>query len=164
MTYPLFPLTPSISGLQNTLLQNTTPLNYDPRGQTLQILHIRGCHWATLQIKCGIIEVYDTSFTSLNKGTLKTIAQLVHCKSNSLMTNLMNIARQTGSTDCGLYATAIATCLALGRDPLTVIFNQQELRDHFLKVLKTGVVEPFPVLKRRRVSNRVLKTEEYNDE
>ena len=152
----------SICGLQDTLLQNMHPLEQDPSGQTLQILHVRGCHWATLQIKGGNIEVYDTSFTTITKETLTTIAQLVRCKSNTLTIQVMNTARQSGTTDCGLYAAAITTCSVIGIDPLTIIFNQEDLRSHFVDVLKTGVVKPFPVLKRRRVTTRVLKTDTCN--
>ena len=69
-------------------------LEQDPSGQTLQILHARGCHdWATLQIKGGNVEVYNTSFTTIAKETLATIAQLVRCKSNTLAIQVMNTAR-----------------------------------------------------------------------
>ena len=153
---------PTIGGLQNTLFQSLKPLHYKLSGQALQILHIRGCHWATLSIQGGRVEIYDTSFTSLNGDTLQTIFQLLRWKTNPLKINLMNTAKQSGSTDCGLYAAAVTTCLALGMDPLAVVFRQQDLRDHFLKVLRTGQIEPFPVLKKRRLSDRILKTKEFD--
>ena len=75
----------------------------------------------------------------------------------------MNTARQSGTTDCGLYAAAITTCLVIGIDPLTIIFNQEDLHSHhFVNVLKTGVVKPFSVLMRCRVTTRVLKTDVCN--
>ena len=84
--------------LQDTLLWNMHPLEQDPSDQTLQILHVIGCHWATLQIKGGNVEVYNTSFTTIAKETLATIAQLVSCKSNTLAIQVMNTARQSGQS------------------------------------------------------------------
>ena len=89
----------SICSLQDTLLWNMHPLEQDPSDQTLQILHVIGCHWATLQIKGGNVEVYNTSFTTIAKETLATIAQLVSCKSNILDIQVMNTAaRQSGQS------------------------------------------------------------------
>ena len=45
----------------------------------------------------------------------------------------MNVAKQKGSTDCGLYAIALLFSLAFGNDPTEYIFDQDALRLHLLK-------------------------------
>ena len=50
----------------------------------------------------------------------------------------MNIAKQTSSSDCALFALTNVTCLAMMVDPLAVVFDQQQLRQHLISHLKTG--------------------------
>ena len=69
----------------------------------------------------------------------------------------MNVNKQVGSTDCGLYAIASVACLLLNEDPTTVVFNQKELRLNFIKILETKVVSLFPVLKTRQPADRITK-------
>ena len=66
----------------------------------------------------------------------------------------MNVAKQTGASDCGLYALAAMTCLAVGVDPVTVVFDNEELRPHLAKVT------PFPVKKRRRPADPVASVQD----
>jgi len=105
------------------------------------------CHWATQAIENGHINLYDSSYSSVCEGTMKTIANLVQCKDKVLIVNLMNsnTTKQTGVADCGLYALAVATCLLHNQDPTSVVFNQEELRTHFCQSLEKGKVSLFPV-------------------
>jgi hypothetical protein len=72
----------------------------------------------------------------------------------------MNVAKQTGASDCGLYALATMTCLAVGVDPVTVVFDNEELRPHLAKVLETQRITPFPVKKRRRPADPVASVQD----
>ena len=47
----------------------------------------------------------------------------------------MNVHKQTGTIDCELFAIATVTCLLFDRDPTTVLFDQEALRQHFVKIL-----------------------------
>ena len=98
--------------------------------------------------------------TSTIDKTMKVIAQLLRTANNRLKVQVMNTAKQTGSTDCGLFALATITHLTLGKDPLTVIFDQKQLRGHFATCLEKGEVNSFPVLQQRRPANKVIKIEE----
>lgn len=71
----------------------------------------------------------------------------------------MNVAQQTGASDCGLYALAILTCLANNMDPTTVVFDNEELRPHLAKILETRKIAPFPVSKHRKPANPVGKVQ-----
>ena len=68
---------PHTYGLQNTLLQDQTPLKHTQGNLTVEILFVRNCHWATLAIENGHINLYDPSYSSVCEGTMKTIAKLI---------------------------------------------------------------------------------------
>ena len=70
----------------------------------------------------------------------------------------MNVAKQSGITDCALFALACVTCLASGIDPVTVVYDQQQLRAHFVSTLESGHVTAYLVLKKRRPVARVVET------
>ena len=44
----------------------------------------------------------------------------------------MNVSKQVGATDCALFAMATVISLALGDDPVAVVYDQQQLWSHFL--------------------------------
>ena len=69
----------------------------------------------------------------------------------------MNLYKQTGVSDCALYVMAVATSLASNADPASVIFDQVDLRSHFLQCMETGKkMARFPVTKKRRPASCIL--------
>ncbi len=150
---------PHVDGLQCTLFQDRTPLKRTLGNLTVQILHVKNCHWATLAIEDNDINLYDSAYSSISKDTMKTIANLVQCKNDSFTVNLMNLKNQTGIADCALYAMAVATCLILKDDPTTAVFHQDELRTHLCQCLEKGTITLFPVTKKRRHVSRVCRAE-----
>ena len=65
-------------------------------------------------------------------------------------TSCMNIFKQEGGADCALFAMAVITSLALGNDPLQEVYQQGQLRSHYLNILECGNIKPFPLLRTRR--------------
>lgn len=59
---------------------------------------------------------HDTAYMSTADHTLQIIAQLLCSKESGIQVQVMNTAKQTGSTDGSLYSIA---CLALEIDPVT---------------------------------------------
>ena len=51
------------------------------------------------------------------------------------------------------------TCLAMNIDPLSVIFDKEELRPHLSHILEQGKIVTFPVLRKRKVQSRIFRTE-----
>lgn len=143
-----------IGGFMNTLLQNRVPLELEEDKMVLQVIHVRGCHWAALQVN-GKDDIcyYDSLYDSLSQDTFEVIAQLVHSDNPVLNVKIMNMARQNGSTDCALFALATLTCICLGMDPQTAVFDQDELRSHYISMLESEIVASFPIKKKRRFSN-----------
>lgn len=77
---------------------------------------------------------------------------------------------QEGSADCGLLAIAIATELTFvhgGIGPLVKSleeepFDQLKMRDHLVRCLERGVMQPFPSKRSTKEWHCVEKTYEVN--
>ena len=145
---------PEIGGLQNTLLQNSK--NFQPfQGQkNLQIVHMSDInHWiviSTIDCKRDEIEIYDSLQTTLSLESETVIARYLHSKSPHIVMKFVNIAMQSGSTECGLYAIAITTALAFGQDPAQLVFDQNNLRTHLGECFEAGYIQQFPAVKKRK--------------
>ena len=151
---------PHIAGLQNTVLQQRkdSVIHHEDGQMLLQIIHIRGSHWATIQmVNDNEILLYDSAYSTVTLDTVDVISKLVHCVESTITIHIMNVSKQAGAMDCALFAMATATALALGDNPVTVVYDQQQLRPHFLECLLTGNPKAFPVLKSRRVASRQKK-------
>ena len=73
--------------------------------------------------------------------------------------HVMKMAKQYGSTECGLYAIATMVCPAFGNDPTTVVFDQSMLRSH-LGECYIKRLEPFPVIKKKRTAQKVINEQQ----
>ena len=148
-----------INGLQSTLVQLKKPLESD--SDVLQIVHINSNHWVVLS-KIGSTSIcyYDSLYNYLSLDAEKVIAQLFKmCTcTNVVDVDIMSVGKQSGSTDCGLYAIALSTALTFGIDPTTLHFYQEDMRSHLTECLEKKIMKLFPVLKTRRRAKRVSKT------
>ena len=70
----------------------------------------------------------------------------------------MKTPNQGGATDCGLYAIAKATALALGIDQCQQIFRQEDMRSHLIDCVANRKLELFPAQKKQRIINNVSST------
>ena len=155
---------PLVGGLYNTLALKKVSLTKDgsdhEHAQSLQIIHIKErSHWAALQLVKSEIYLYDSLFSSASTETLELLAQLVKTRERFLSVNIMNVCKQTGTSDCALFAIAAVTCLLFDGDPTTVVFDQKELRLHFIKILETKVIALFPTLKSRWPAEKISRVQ-----
>ena len=56
------------------------------------------------------------------------------------------LQKQVGGTDCGLFAIAVITAIAHGKDPSQIQFKQEEIRNHLLNCLKDKYITLFPCI------------------
>ena len=71
--------------------------------------------------------MYDSVYTSITKDTKAVISNLY---GPTVSPRLINISKQKGGADCGLFAIAIATTLAPRFDPTEISFQQSNLHEH----------------------------------
>lgn len=70
----------------------------------------------------------------------------------------MNVSKQQGTSDCGLFAIAFAERILSGEDPCTVTYDQLKMRQHILDCLNAGSISAFPV-RDYRVCRRTIALE-----
>ena len=157
---------PAIGGLQSTLLQQKRlPLD-NKQEKNLQIIHItitqKIKHWAVLEINSdGMIYLYDSAYTSVVGNGKHVISQLLNTSGDSFSVNIMDVGKQAGATNCGVYAIATLTCLAHGKDPCSIVFKKEDLRSHLQEILLTSQIKEFPSTQRRKRKSRILSTEVF---
>ena len=104
--------------------------------------------------------MYDSLFTSAWTRLKAQIAALLAREQPQLILKFVDVMVQAGSNDCGLFAIAFATVLALGEKPELFLFDQPKMRVHLQKCLYRGKMEMFPVIRNRRVKNSTVKATE----
>ena len=111
-----------------------------------QILHTGSDHWVCVSsIGClpGHVNLYDSLYHD-------AISQEVEDQTNDLLggrlasLQFVSVQQQTNGSDCGVFAIAIATCLALGTNPSHVTFDIQRMRSHLVACLKGEKMSMFP--------------------
>ena len=143
---------PSNNGLRDTLVIDSRSKPEDV--PYVQVIHVNSNHWITIAASNskGPVEVYDSlNPNKLSDSTLHTIRNY---HGQSCIVKIMNIQRQKGFKDCGLFAIANATSICHGDDPTALIYVQDEMRQHLLDCLEKRDMSPFPhevaLVKRRK--------------
>ena len=142
----------SFNGFQFTLYQLKHPL--DHKENAIQILHVDKNHLAVIStVGCmeAQIKYYDSSYSALSTSAEHIIAQLMSPHSKyEMQVEIMDIPKQSGSTDCGLYAIAISTAIAYGSDPQELIFIQSDMQVHLIDCIQKQSMKEFPVKQKHR--------------
>ncbi len=71
----------------------------------------------------------------------------------------INVQMKTGASDCGIFATAFAVTLCVGKDPHVCSYDQSQIIQHLYQCLKKGEMTEFPAMKKpKRFTRRVKCT------
>ena len=138
---------PLQQGLQDTLLLQHG--KYDSGINCLvQVIHINRNHWVCVSNKFspkGTVDVFDCSSGNGNSTSLKRLlAIILKCRSAFFRVKHVEVQRQTGYADCGIFAIAFAYTLYSGLDPHTIHYNQALMRPHFELCIYIEKVAMFP--------------------
>ena len=115
-------------------------------GEFVQNLHAGSDHWVCVSsIGClpGHVNLYDSFYHV-------AISQEVEDQTNDLLggrlasLQFVSVQQQTNGSHCGVFAIAIATCLALGTNPSHVTFNIQGMPLYLVARFKTEKMSMFP--------------------
>ena len=132
-------------------------------GDFIQILNAGNGHWVaafTIGTTHPNVHVYDSLFTSAWTRLKAQTAALLATEQPQLILKFVNVMVQAHSNDCGLFAIAFATALALGGKPELFLFDQPKMRVHLQMCLERGKMEMFPVIRQGRVKNSTVKATE----
>lgn len=153
---------PNMAGLQPPTLQKVFAFQVHS-GEFVQIIHVRNNHWAvvsTVGCQSGVVCVYDSLYKRLSKETEYLIASMVHVPSSDLQIIMMDVEKQSNTSDCGVLAIAYIFDICSGMDPCTVRFDHSKIRPHLATCLENCQVSRFPVLGDRASVQRKPKTVE----
>ena len=80
------------------------------------------------------------------------LTKLVKSKNKYFTAQITNTIKQSGSSDCGVFAADYATSLAFGHNPCAFVYDQCRMREHLLRCLQQKKMEPFdfPYIRMRR--------------
>ena len=153
---------PNMRGLQPPTLAKTHSFDTHQTESFVQIIHVRRNHWCVVSnVGCdqGVVNVYDSLYEHVPKNAVRVLASLVLCSEPVLTIRMMNVAMQTNNADCGVLAIAYAHEICSGRDPCSVRFDHQQIRQHLVTCLEKCELTRFPVVSERKCVTRVKKTQ-----
>jgi len=135
-----------VQGLQSTLLQKSIH-SISSTGNMLQIVHCHGNHWivASTILSPDVILVYDSLYDFIDSEIAQIILNLF--ANNHLKLEMVNIHKQVGSNDCGLFSIANAVQLAKKSNPSKIKYIQRAMRPHLIKRFSQGRISSFPLQK-----------------
>ena len=153
---------PSMCGLQNVNLGQSN--SYDvQRGEFVQIIHNGKDHWqviSTVGIKHPSVNVFDSLYCFCSDHSKVQIASLLLTNEHVIKLKYIDVQKQFGKADCGLFAVAFAVTLVNGLPPGSFFFEQCLMRKHLLQCLESGQLTMFPIRKERRMKKKIKRVEE----
>ena len=83
-------------------------------------------------------------YDDISGDTVNQICSIVRSKRSKIRIDILDVCKQKGANDCGLYALANATALCEGELPQSKEYIQEDMRPHLLKCIKESTPSPFP--------------------
>ncbi len=105
-----------------------------------------------------IVKCFDSSYTTVSQDAQNIITRLIPPESFKLQLDIMATPKQSGTTDCGVYAIAVSTSLAFHQNPCLQVYNQADMRSHLIECLAKQKMIPFPIKQKRRINVLVKST------
>ena len=126
----------------------------------VQILHDNmQKHWLTISnigTEEAVVFVYDSLFHQCSPHVQQQISTISRTKSPEIKLCFVNVQRQSGSSDCGLFAIAFATSICFGTHPEKTFYCQKAMRQHLVNCIENGYMTEFPVQRTRRCTAKIL--------
>jgi len=149
-------------GLRDTVTVAAHCAQVGEADKFVQIIHDQQAqHWFVLTNRGSTADkmrIYCSLHMKPSDVCMQSVLKFLKSSESKLTFEIMNVARQTGSTDCGLYAIAYAQCLLSGKDPVNAVFDQTLMRKHLLTAFDHEELSEFPVTSLRVVRRKVLRS------
>ena len=100
-------------------------------------------------------------YDDISSDTVNQICSIVRSQKKSVTIEIMDVLKQRGCTDCGLFALAFSTSLCIGELPSKKEYSQRDLRAHLYNTFDSerSPLQPFPSSNRQKMpANLVKKT------
>ena len=97
----------------------------------------------TIGCAVGVISVYNSLYTTLDKPSRIVVANLFHCKDQLFKVRVVCTKKQSGGTDCGVFSIAFATSIAINHKVDTKV-DQARMRTRLVSCLEKKKLSLFP--------------------
>ena len=103
--------------------------------------------------------MFDSVYDDISSDTVSQICSIVCRQKTSVTIEIMDVLKQHGSTDCGLFALAFGTSLCVGELPSEKRYIQSDLRAHLHSCFESNnpSPQPFPSSNRQKVPTSFIK-------
>ena len=122
---------PQVGGLQPTFGR------FQPqKWEMVQVLNSGGNHWvAVSNIGCslGTVQWLDSLHGLPSLCQQRVVADLLQATADEIVIETMNVQKQLGGSDCGLFALAFITAVLNNQDPTALCFEQNKMRRHLIE-------------------------------
>ena len=140
---------PQQNGLTDTICLSEQSRWNSKTNNFVQVVNVSGNHWVcTANIGCGqsTVNVYCSMPTlSIQSMSLRRqVSVILQTQVRSFELKFINVQRQIGANDCGLFAIANVTSLCLGSDPHLLRYDQSQMRNHLCKCFENNLMTVFP--------------------
>ena len=111
-------------------------------------MHTGNSYWVCVSsIGClpGIVKLYDSLYHNIIEEVEVQVVDLVGEEYLKGIT-VVSVQQQPTGNDCGVLASAFATCLVHYQTPETLQFNKSVMRQHLLECLVAGKLTLSPTI------------------
>lgn len=144
---------PETEGLNDVGCSDT--LTYSGKATTnfVQILNVDRSHWVCVSTKFSppsTVNVFDSSYQkgkSLTFSTKEAIAAMIKSHDKVIKLHFPAVQQQPDTSSCGLFALANAYTLCEGKDPVSINYDVNNMRSHFLTCIYNMEFNAFPSTK-----------------
>ncbi len=149
------------NGLQNTV--DVADLHYSCSADNfVQIVNLSNTHWvcvSNLNCKPDEVDVYDSLYATPCYTLKEQVAAILRSPAERITLRMVNMQRQNGGADCGLFAVSTAVSLRHGEDPAAHVKEQSQMREHFICCLENRDMVVFPDSDKPVRTKRRIKSE-----
>ena len=156
---------PQQNGLQDTLVLAELCRFRSSPTDFIQIVNISHSHWVCVSNVLSspeVVEVFDSmpAYSTTSLSLTRQVAAILKTKEKSFDLYHVDVQRQVGGSDCGLFALAFAASLCVRKDSHTERYAQTEMRQHLARCFEEKKITSFPNsngrrrLERHRIINR----------
>ena len=78
------------------------------------------------------------------------VACLLHTSKSEFTVNFVDVHKQIGCNDCGLFSVAYAVLLCLGENPGTLVFGYPKMCSHLSSCIEQQCFSLLPIRGKRR--------------
>lgn len=98
-------------------------------------------HWTCIHYVNGQVMVYDSLYNNLSSFQMKCLKLLFP---HNPTIHFPCVQRQTNNIDCGVFAIANGTSVALGKNPSEIVYDIKSMRLHLKNILISEELLEFP--------------------